>query len=843
MSLKKYHEKRNFKHTSEPKGTKNSSTKQLHFVIQKHAASHLHYDFRLELNGVLKSWAVPKGPSLNPNIKRLAIAVEDHPYDYKDFEGIIPEGNYGAGKVIIWDEGFYEPICKEKTFSENLKKGHISLILEGKKLKGKFSLIQSKTGPKNNWLLIKGKDKFSTDKDILKKSKSVRSNVTLEKLNSPPTKSKTTISLSSCPLAPMPTAVHPMLAFSVNKPFDHADWLFEIKWDGYRIIAYVNNKKVKLLTRNQKDYTSLFTSISDILSTLKIKAVLDGEMVVVNEEGYSDFQLMQQFQQDHTGQLIYYVFDILWLNGRDVRHLPLIQRKQLLKQIIPKSNTVKLSDHVEKDGKLFFQVAKEHHLEGIMGKNIHSPYIEHKRVQDWLKIKSRTQQEAVICGYTAPRGARTGFGALVLGIYDKGHLQYAGHTGTGFSKKIIENLKPRLDKIAQSESPFAIPPKTNAPVTWVQPKLVCQVAFQEWTKDHYMRQPSFIGLREDKLARSVRRETKMKRAPLDNDTFQNNDIVIHSGAKVLQNSKRKSAQQTDKEIVKINRHSLTLTHLNKIYWPEEGYTKRDLINHYRFVAKIMLPYLKNRPQVLHRFPNGIEGKHFFQKDIDIATPEWLSVQPIYSESESKDIHYLIATNEASLIYMANLGCIEMNSWLSKINTLEHPSYCVLDLDPEAIEFEAVITVALSIHKFLNELDVAHYCKTSGATGLHIYIPLQKNHTFEQSKLFAQLIASHIHTQLPDITSVERSPRRRQGKVYIDYLQNRFGQTMAAPYSIRPRPMATVSTPLHWHEVKKGLSPQLFTIETIQKRLTKKPDPWADIKKHLMNINKVLKKLQ
>lgn len=799
MPLKKYHLKRKFHLTPEPRGGLRASRKTLRFVVQAHHASHLHYDFRLEMDGVLKSWAIPKGPSLNPADKRLAVMVEDHPYKYKDFEGIIPEGNYGAGSVIIWDEGTYELL--------EAKKNSFSFVLHGKKLKGAFHLvkIRDKENTKNAWLLIKSNDEFAKKENILEQNTSVRSGKTLEQLENKTTQESNSAPAKKLKKTSMPQ-VRPMLAKAVSKPFDRKDWLFEIKWDGFRIIAYVQSKKTKLISRNQKDYTQIFSPIYKELSSLDVEAVLDGEMVVLNEKGISEFQLLQEFQKTQKGELTYCVFDLLWLNGQDLRHLPLIERKALLKKHFSKLAHIQISDHILEKGKAFFKAALSHHLEGIMAKDANSTYLEGQRTSNWLKVKTHERQEAIICGFTAPQGSRENFGSLVLGLYGKnGKLKYIGHTGSGFSHTSLSDLKKQLDKLVQKKSPFPSPPKTNNSVTWVKPKLVCEVKFSEWTQDGSMRHPIFMGLREDKPARATVRE---KKEPLPKN---------HTTP-----AKKKSLSQQDAVEVSINHHRLQLTHLDKIYWPDGGYTKGDLISYYRSIAPFILPYLKDRLENLNRHPNGIQGNSFYQKNVE-DLPSWIKTKTLHSQSANHDVHYLVCDQEATLVYMVNLGCIEMNPWLSRIQSLEHPDFCVIDLDPEGIGFEAVMKTAQYIHRLLEKIEVESVCKTSGATGLHICIPLGAKYTFEQSLQFAKLIAAITNLKLPEITSTIRSPAARQGKVYLDCLQNRHGQTIVAPYSVRPKPCAPVSTPLLWQEVNSRLDPQKFTIKTIQKRLDKYGD--------------------
>jgi len=760
MSLNKYLNKRSFDSTPEPEGQKKKKSKKLCFVVQKHAASHLHYDFRLEMDGVLKSWAVPKGPSLDPKDKRLAMRVEDHPYDYKDFEGVIPKGNYGAGTVVIWDKGKYE-FSKPPT----LKKGSLKFILYGKKLRGEFSLVKIKSKDKNkdnSWLLIKINDQFAAKKNQ----------------------------------TPIPKNIHPMLAHLAKKAFNRPGWIFEIKWDGYRIISYIYHNQVQLLSRRQQDYTSLFAPISEELASLKFDAVLDGEVVVVDSAGKAKFQLLQQYQQTGAGLILYYVFDILWLNGEDLTQLPLIERRRLLKEFLPDSNSIRISEFVEESGQELFKLATKQDLEGIIAKNKDSLYSPGQRSHNWLKIKAIKQEEAIICGYTAPRGSRSHIGALILGMYIKQQLTYVGHVGTGLSEINLSDLKKRLDQLKQINCPFAQKPHTNMPVTWVKPQTVAEIKFREWTEESHLRQPVFLGLREDKKAVEISPEQT----------------------------------QTEEKIVKIGQYKIKITNLTKVYWPEEEITKGDFIQYYQKVASFILPYLKNYPESLHRFPDGIHGEKFFQKNIETA-PDWVETQIVHSKHENRDIRYLICQNKATLIYLSQLGCIEMNPWLSRIKTLDFPDYCVLDLDPEDIEFTAVVKTAQTIHKLLEKIKVYHLCKTSGATGLHIYIPLKARYSYQQSGQFAELIATIVNEQIPEITSIERSPSRRQGKVYIDFLQNRRGQTVAAPYSLRPRRHAPVSTPLTWKEVNNRLDPNKFNINSIHQRLKKSGDLWKPLINH------------
>ncbi len=526
MGLREYKSKRKFEKTPEPKPGIRPKGDSLIFVIHKHAARALHYDLRLELEGVLKSWAVPKGPSLDPSVKRLAIMVEDHPLDYKDFEGVIPEGNYGAGSVIIWDRGFYHhPSAKdrkenEKLLLDGLRKGDMKFVLEGEKLRGEFALV--KTGrDEKSWLLLKKKDRYAIKSDVLEENRSVVSNKTLEDVSearlekSSGQKKINQIrlreameggDLKDAPVKPMPHGIDPMLATLIKEPFDHPDWIFEVKWDGYRAVAEVRDGDVLLYSRNRISLNQKFSPITDSLQRFGFEAVLDGEIVVVDDQGHPDFQMIQNYQKSGKGHLLYYVFDLLHFRGHDLTNLPLVRRKELLKKILPSDPKIKFSDHVWKEGVLFFNVVKEKGLEGIIAKHSQSAYRRGRRSRQWLKVKTTLTQEGVIAGFTEPRGGRKYFGALVLGVFEGDELTYIGHSGGGFGAKNLKEIREKMEPLIQKECPFKVKPKTNTPVTWLKPKLVCEVTFSGWTEDGIMRQPVFLRLREDKAAREVVRE-------------------------------------------------------------------------------------------------------------------------------------------------------------------------------------------------------------------------------------------------------------------------------------------------------------------------------------------------
>lgn len=789
-SLKAYRTKRVFSETPEPKGKVKKSKNQLTFVIHKHAATRLHYDLRLELDGVLKSWAVPKGPSLNPKDKRLAIMVEDHPYDYKDFEGIIPSG-YGAGTVMIWDEGTYHAVNEtdrtksEKILRAGLEKGHFDFVLDGKKLKGEFALVKMK-GKEKEWLLIKKGDSFASENDIALSDKSATTKRSMEEIKEGKKKSNS-----------IPHSIKPMLATLVAKPFDESGWLFEIKWDGFRAIAEVENGKVNLYSRNLLSFNKQFEAIVEELKKIEDTVILDGEIVVLDKDGKPSFQLLQNYQRTGEGNLIYYVFDLLYADGQNLIEEPLLERKNKLKKVLPKLNLVKISDHIVEKGIEFFKAAEKQGLEGIMAKDSASPYRQGKRTKEWLKIKTHARQEAIICGFTKPRGSRKHFGSVILGVYDEtGNLKYVGHVGGGFDTQMLSDLYAKLEKLVVEKSPFKKPPKTNMPVTWVKPKLICEVSFAEWTSDSQMRQPIFMGLRADKKVGEVKKE---------------------------------------------NPESTDFTHLDKVFWPEEKYTKGDVINYYEEMAPIILPYLKDRPESLHRHPNGINGKSFFHKDVTEIAPSWSETVSI--PHEGKKVNYLVIQDKKSLLFAAQLGCIELHPFHSRVQSLDKPDYAIIDLDPHEIAFEYVIETAKVVHQVLEEIGADHYCKTSGATGLHIYIPLGAKYTYEQAKQFAQLICTIVHHRIPSFTSLERLPKARVKKVYLDYLQNNPGQTIAAVYSIRPRAGAPVSTPIKWTELKKGLDPLDFNIKNIQARIKKVGDLFKPILGKGIDMEKCLKKIE
>ncbi len=848
MSLSKYNQKRDFKQTREPKGKVGKSASELIFVVQKHAASHLHYDFRLEMGGVLKSWAVPKGPSMDPEVKRLAMMVEDHPYSYKDFEGTIPEGNYGAGNVIVWDNGTYtsdeKTASDEKQLLSDLAKGRLSFVLKGKKLKGEFSLVKLHGKQENAWLLIKKDDKYASAEDILEKNKSVISKRSLEQLEEKSKKlaskteektiEKKAVKKKSNPKVEIARFLKPMLTSVSEKPFDDDEWIFENKYDGYRTIAVINAQHVDLFSRNEISFNSNFKPIAEELKQIDHTVVLDGEIVVENDAGRADFQLLQNYMKTGIGNLKYYVFDLLNLDGNLITELSLLERKELLKILFNKYpfSNVLYSEHTVGDGIKQFEKAVKNKTEGIIAKKADSTYTTNRRSTNWLKIKTANEEEVIIIGITEPRNSRKYFGALLLGQYDGKQLQYIGKCGTGFTETTLKDLYTKLEPLFIAKSPLDEKIPIRDKIQWVKPKVVCQVKFSEWTQDQHLRHPVYLGIRIDKKAEEVLLSFK-------------NDATAQLNSEEMTATKNKTQIQTENDFdLKVGKTVLHLTNQNKIYFPKDKITKGDIIHYYDEIAELILPYLKDRPESMNRFPNGIDSPSFYQKDVDVdKIPKWLKTKKIFSESNNADIDYLICNDKETLLYMANLGCIEMNPWNSTIKHIQNPDWLVIDLDPAKDDFKQVIQTALVVKEVLDELETECLCKTSGASGLHIYIPLGAQYDYDSIKILGELIAKEVQSRIPDITTVDRSIKKRNSKLYIDFLQNRRGQTLAAPYSVRPKPGATVSTPLEWSEVNEKLHPSQFTIKNVLSRFEKKGDLWKPVLSKGANIKKIIHKLE
>ncbi|MEO6694098.1 MAG: DNA ligase D, partial [Ignavibacteria bacterium] len=668
--------------------------------------------------------------------------------------------------------------------------------------------------------------------------------------------------------AKFPDKVSPMLATLVSKPFDETGWLYEVKWDGYRALALCNKDKVELRSRNNKSFNEKFYPVHKAVQQWNINAVIDGEVVVLDKSGKSNFGSLQNWRSEADGEIYFYIFDLLWLNGKNYMHLPLTDRRELLNEIVPKDGIIRLSENYSASGIEFFEAAKKLGLEGIIAKKAESLYTPGARTDQWLKIKANKKQEVIIGGYTKNENTSKEFSSLLVGVYDKGKIIYTGKIGTGFNdkqqKEMLAAFKPYIIKdppfteIPDINKPSRFRPNPpNAKAVWLKPELVCEVSFTEMTTDGVMRHPSFEGMRTDKKAKDVANEKAVETKDV---TETSKKITKKSSKKSSQKLSRTTPQKILKpsgkaerktllnpademQVRKINGHELKFTNLSKIFWPDEGITKRDMLNYYYQAAQYILPYLKDRPQSLNRHPNGINGESFYQKDVTGKVPGWVKTYLYHSDADARDKHFMVADEEASLLYMASLACIEMNPWSSRINKPNHPDWCIIDLDPAENTFEQVIEAARVTHKILSDLMVDCYAKTSGSTGIHIYIPLGAKYTYEQSKEFARFIATMVHNELPEFTSIERAVKSRKGKMYIDFLQNRPQATLAAPYSLRPKPGATVSTPLHWEEVKKGLKMKDFTIHNAIARMKKEGDIFKPVLSKGINLEKILKKLK
>ena len=634
------------------------------------------------------------------------------------------------------------------------------------------------------------------------------------------------------PKTSIPKDLKPMLASITDEPFNSEEWEFEIKWDGYRALSYLNNGKVQLRSRNNLSFDQKYIPVYEALKAWPVNAVIDGEVIVLNEEGKADFKALQDWQLAPYGELVYYVFDILWLDGISLMNLPLVERQNILKQITPESNIIRYSDSIDDYGIDFYNIAKENGLEGIIAKRKDSLYQPGTRTRSWLKIKVEQRHEAVICGYTKNKDTDRLFSSLLLGRYDNNKFQYIGQVGTGFNEAMQQEIMKKMKPLVTRNVPFDETPQLGKETVWVKPKLICEVKYTELTPEGVMRHPSFQGLREDKTISDI-----------------NNEIPDLEESKPKTKKQKQEKQpgelaDTSKEqaIVTINDHELKLTNLKKIFWIKEGIKKGDLLNYYYKMLPYIMPYMKDRPQSLNRFPNGINGESFYQKNMAGKVDKWIKTFRRVSESSNESKDFMICSNEASLIYMINLGCIELNPWHSRVQTPNYPDWSVIDLDPGKISFDKVIETAIVVKKVLDTLQVPSFPKTSGSTGIHIYVPLGAKYNYEQSKQFAELVANLTHEELPGFTSLVRNPEKRKDKIYIDYLQNRPIQTICSPYSVRPKAGATVSAPLHWNEIKKGLSMQQFTLHSIYDRVQQEGDLFEGILDKGIDLNKVLKAL-
>lgn len=772
------------------------------FVVQKHAARRLHWDVRLELGGTLRSWAVPKGPSASPADRRMAVEVEDHPIEYADFEGTIPAGNYGAGAVIVWDRGTWIPLGDPE---EGLARGNLKFALHGYKLHGEWALVRTRRGQggKQEWLLLKHRDAFADSRGTeAYAQESVLSGRTVEEVGAHASAAADAIAeatrLGAYRRRLGPGELRPMLAELRDAPFSDDGWLFELKYDGYRLLGRREGARATLRYRSGADATALWPEVVKALETLPLdEAVLDGELVILGPDGKPSFQALQARAQlarpsdvAHAAlrePATWFVFDALSAGGLDLRALPLRARKALLARLVPRLGPIRYADHVEARGEDLFREVRARGLEGVVAKRADAPY-RAGRSADWLKVRVAHQGDFVVVGFTAPRGSRARFGALHLAVHDGERLVYAGSVGTGFSEAQLEALHARLAPRARRTPPCAGAVPKGRGNTWVEPEAVVTVAYHEWTRDGLLRQPVFVAMREDKRPEEAVREDPGGDEP----------------------PAPPAARAEAREV--------RVTNPDKLYFPEDGLTKGDLVAYYRAIAPFMLPYLRDRPLVLTRYPDGIGGKSFFQKDAPEWRPEWIRTVRVHSEDTDRDLDHFIVDDADGLAWIANLGTIPIHVWASRAGALERPDWCIVDLDPKEAPFADVVTLAKAVHALCERIGLPSYPKTTGQKGLHVLVPLGGQLTHAQSRTLGELVARAVEARHPDISTTARAISARGGKVYLDFLQNGYGKTIVAPFSARPRPGAPVSMPLRWSEVNGRLDPARFTIRDARARM-------------------------
>jgi bifunctional non-homologous end joining protein LigD len=900
--LAEYRRKRDFERTREPSGETTSTPVRpgrLRFVIQKHAASHLHFDLRLELDGVMKSWAVPKGPSLDPSVKRLAMQVEDHPIDYNTFEGTIPKGEYGGGTVMLWDRGTYSADAatsddeEESAVREGLRRGDLKITFHGERLHGSFALVRMKfardgSSSKPQWLLIKHRDEFATEDDVVAENMtSVDTGRTMEEIaggksrvwrsNREPKQVKKTVRRSPPPVSRKAPAVslEPMYA-SIGREIPGAGWTFEPKYDGIRVLAYATSDDVRLITRNDKDKAKQFPEIVAGLKKLASQArrslVLDGEIVALIDGEPARFQELQSRMHVKETHIIerhsaaapaaFILFDIL-MDGEDVLlGEPWTERRAHLEKRVAKRVTkqLRLTESVEGDGKKMLEQARREGWEGVIAKRMDAPYEPGNRSRNWLKLKIEFRQEFVVGGYTEPRNSREHIGAILLGYFDKDRFIYVGHTGGGFSRQSLQEMYGKLEPLRRKASPFAETPKTNEKAHWVEPKIVVEVKFSEWTADRRLRQPIFLGTRDDKDAREVGIEgvsvqKKFGRASSISRTGAN--PVVAARARSTAATKTKGAARRGASRAKSKRaanpivaqlaeieekggegtldfgrgSSLTVSNLDKVFFPRDGYTKGDVMRYYARIADFILPTIKDRPLVLKRFPNGIDGESFYQQKASETTPPGIRVEIITTDAGEKQPRY-VGGDLITLLYTIQLGAISVDPWHSRVPSLEYADYTIIDLDPgPRANFSRVVQVARWAKEVLDGFGLNAAIKTSGSTGLHICLPLPPRTPNDAATIVAQMVATKVADAHPKEATIERFVKARgAATVYVDYLQNIQGKTVAGAYCVRAKPGATVSTPLKWSDVADGLDPRDFNLGNAAERFEKIGDIWSEAMK-------------
>jgi bifunctional non-homologous end joining protein LigD len=788
------------------------------------------------MDGVLKSWALPHGPTLDPAIKRLAVHVEDHPLDYGSFEGTIPSGNYGAGSVTLWDRGTYEWLGP-KTPKQMWESGDLKLRFHGHKIVGEFALVRTNRAKGKDWLLIKKKD-FAVREgwDPEADTRSV--------LQGPAEIS----SIEGAVKAEMPASLEPMLATLGNAVPSGSEWLYEVKWDGYRALCFVESGKVRMVSRRGTNLDKQFASVARALaqSVKADTAIIDGEVVALDDNGNPSFQRLQNLTGFGTKPAVkgmtapflnFFAFDLLYLNGYDLRKAALIDRRQLLMSILLPSEIVRYSEHFIGKGDELLQAVRAKGLEGIIAKQAQSQY-ESKRSGSWIKIKVTTQQDFVVCGYIL--GEREPFGSLALGYYKDKKLVYAGNAGSGFTQQSLKSVFEKIKPLITKKPALSDVPKDIGEVTWVKPELVCVVKFTSWTNDDRLRAPVFMGLRTEVAPEEVVRETGL--TPHHAKDARAGDPGLLPEQESQPESRRETLLPADKAEITldVDGHRLKFTNLNKVFYPADGYTKRDVINFYAAIAALLVPHLQGRPLSLKRYPNGIDQDYFFQKDAS-GFPEWLHRAELAEDEESKT--RVICDDKASLLYLANLGCIDQNPYMSRMETLEHPDFILIDLDPYHCGYDRIVEAAQLVREKLRLIGLKGYPKTTGGNGMHVYVPVEPIYSSAQTRQFAEILARWTAAERPDLFTTPRMvSAREKGKVYFDYLQNASGKTISAPYVLRAHPGAPVATPLKWEEVVPGLKPHQFHIANVLRRFERVGDLFAGVLNKPQELAPALEKL-